>query len=205
MREKSPYTGVYYQRPEIPDPLRHRRLYSSRWTRATCQPNAAGTPSMTYAIKVNGSEHSVDVDGDTPLLWVLRDVLGMTGTKFGCGIAQCGACTVHLDGEPTRSCITAVDERRARRDHHDRGDRRTPAGKADPAGLARPGGGPVRLLPVGPDHVGRGAARRQSRPRPTTISTRRCPATSAAAAPTCASARPSSRRPSRWAAKGGRS
>jgi len=64
---------------------------------------------MSYAIKVNGSEHSVDVDGDTPLLWVLRDVLGMTGTKFGCGMALCGACTVHLDGQATRSCITTVD------------------------------------------------------------------------------------------------
>jgi isoquinoline 1-oxidoreductase subunit alpha len=51
----------------------------------------------------------VDVDGDTPLLWVLRDVLGMTGTKFGCGMALCGACTVHLDGSPVRSCITTID------------------------------------------------------------------------------------------------
>ena len=60
---------------------------------------------MTFAIKVNGSTHKVDVDGDTPLLWVLRDVLGMTGTKFGCGIAQCGACTIHIDGKPARSCM----------------------------------------------------------------------------------------------------
>ncbi len=59
-------------------------------------------------IKVNGSEHALDVDGDMPLLWALRDVLNMTGTKFGCGIAQCGACTVHLDGQPTRSCQTPV-------------------------------------------------------------------------------------------------
>src|ERR1700680_80783 len=64
---------------------------------------------MSYEIKVNGAVKSVDVDGDTPLLWVLRDVLGMTGTKFGCGMALCGACTVHLDGAPTRSCITTVD------------------------------------------------------------------------------------------------
>jgi isoquinoline 1-oxidoreductase alpha subunit len=64
---------------------------------------------MAFTIKVNGSTHSVDVDGDTPLLWVLRDVLGMTGTKFGCGLALCGACTVHVGGEPTRSCITPVD------------------------------------------------------------------------------------------------
>jgi isoquinoline 1-oxidoreductase subunit alpha len=64
---------------------------------------------MAFSIKVNGSTRSVDVDGDTPLLWVLRDVLGMTGTKFGCGQALCGACTVHVDGAATRSCITTVD------------------------------------------------------------------------------------------------
>jgi isoquinoline 1-oxidoreductase subunit alpha len=64
---------------------------------------------MAITISVNGVARSVDVDGDTPLLWVLRDVLGMTGTKFGCGMALCGACTVHVDGAPTRSCITSVD------------------------------------------------------------------------------------------------
>jgi isoquinoline 1-oxidoreductase subunit alpha len=64
---------------------------------------------MAFAIKVNGTTHSVDVDGDTPLLWVLRDVLGMTGTKFGCGMALCGACTVQIDGAATRSCVTPID------------------------------------------------------------------------------------------------
>jgi isoquinoline 1-oxidoreductase alpha subunit len=64
---------------------------------------------MAFAIDINGTSHSVDVDGDTPLLWVIRDVLGMTGTKFGCGVALCGACTVHIDGTATRSCITPVD------------------------------------------------------------------------------------------------
>ena len=63
---------------------------------------------MASTIKVNGRIHSVDVDGDTPLLWVLRDVLGMTGTKFGCGLALCGACTIHLDDKPVRSCITPI-------------------------------------------------------------------------------------------------
>src|SRR6267378_3810537 len=64
---------------------------------------------MSFTIKVNGNTHTVDVDGDTPLLWVLRDVVGMTGTKFGCGAALCGACTVHVDGAATRSCVTPID------------------------------------------------------------------------------------------------
>jgi isoquinoline 1-oxidoreductase alpha subunit len=64
---------------------------------------------MSTTIKVNGVDRMVDVDGDTPLLWVLRDVLGMTGTKFGCGVALCGACTVHIDGTAVRSCVTSID------------------------------------------------------------------------------------------------
>ena len=64
---------------------------------------------MAFTIKVNGRAHRVDVDGDTPLLWVLRDVLGLTGTKFGCGMALCGACTVHINGVATRSCITTIE------------------------------------------------------------------------------------------------
>ena len=66
-------------------------------------------------VNVNAKSYEVDVEPDTPLLWVLRDVIGLTGTKFGCGIAQCGACTVHLDGEPVRSCsvpLSAVAGRR---------------------------------------------------------------------------------------------
>jgi aerobic-type carbon monoxide dehydrogenase small subunit (CoxS/CutS family) len=60
------------------------------------------------SIKVNGERHDLDVTPDTPLLWVIRDELGMTGTKFGCGVAQCGACTVHVDGVATRSCVLPV-------------------------------------------------------------------------------------------------
>jgi len=59
-------------------------------------------------LTVNGRDHEVDAPPDMPLLWVLRDLLGLTGTKFGCGLAQCGACTVHLDGQPLRACITPV-------------------------------------------------------------------------------------------------
>ncbi|ASJ62153.1 (2Fe-2S)-binding protein [Sinorhizobium meliloti] len=64
---------------------------------------------MAFTIKANGEMHTVDVDGETALLWVLRDVIGMTGTKFGCGAALCGACTVHIDGVATRSCVTPID------------------------------------------------------------------------------------------------
>lgn len=63
---------------------------------------------MAFTLTINGETRSVEVEGDTPLLWVLRDTLGLVGTKFGCGVAQCGACTVHIDGAPVRSCITPV-------------------------------------------------------------------------------------------------
>jgi len=59
-------------------------------------------------LSINGETHAIDVDPTTPLLWVIRDFVGLTGTKFGCGIAQCGACTVHLNGAPIRSCVTPV-------------------------------------------------------------------------------------------------
>ncbi|MEO8523296.1 MAG: (2Fe-2S)-binding protein [Caldimonas sp.] len=64
--------------------------------------------SETRSLRINGEAKAVDAPGDMPLLWVLRDVLGMTGTKFGCGIAQCGACTVHIDGQAVRSCVLPI-------------------------------------------------------------------------------------------------
>jgi len=64
----------------------------------------------SFTFRVNGKPQTLDVDPDMPLLWALRDVVGLTGTKFGCGVAQCGACTVHLDGNPIRSCVTSVSE-----------------------------------------------------------------------------------------------
>lgn len=64
---------------------------------------------MVYSITVNRQLHEVEADGQTPLLWVLRDTLGLTGTKYGCGIAQCGACTVHVDGQPRRSCSLPIE------------------------------------------------------------------------------------------------
>ena len=63
---------------------------------------------MAYKLNINGKVMTADVDPDTPLLWTLRDTLGITGPKFGCGVAQCGACTVHMDGKPIRSCVTPV-------------------------------------------------------------------------------------------------
>lgn len=63
---------------------------------------------MPYSINVNGAVREVDVDADTPMLWVLRDVVGLTGTKYGCGVAMCGACTIHVDGKARRACFTPV-------------------------------------------------------------------------------------------------
>ena len=62
-----------------------------------------------FSLNINGEKQTVNVDGDTPLLWVLRDTLGYTGTKFGCGRGLCGACTIHIGGEATRSCVTPID------------------------------------------------------------------------------------------------
>ena len=65
---------------------------------------------MATTLKINGQAHQVDLPGDVPLLWVLRDEVGLTGTKFGCGVAACGACTVHIDGEAVRSCQVALSD-----------------------------------------------------------------------------------------------
>ena len=117
-------------------------------------------------LNVNGKEHEVkDVDEATPLLWVLRDHLGLVGTKYGCGIAQCGACTVHLNGAPVRSCSLPVSaaagqqittiEGLAGKD----GKLHAAAGRVD-----RPRRPAMRLLPGRPDHVGGRAA--QAEPKP---------------------------------------
>lgn len=75
-------------------------------------------------LTINGRLVEVDADPSTPLLWALRDNLGLTGTKFGCGVASCGACTVHLNGQPTRSCVLPISAAGRRADHHLRAHRR---------------------------------------------------------------------------------
>ena len=117
---------------------------------------------MPYTLNVNGKPTTVDVPADMPLLWVLRDVLDLKGTKFGCGIGQCGACTVHLNGKPVRSLPDAACRPPAgNADHDDRRavDRRLASAAAGLDGARRAA---VRLLPGRPDHVGRGAARHEA-------------------------------------------
>jgi isoquinoline 1-oxidoreductase alpha subunit len=78
-------------------------------------PQVFGGDSMAYKLTVNGQPHTVDVPEGTPLLWVVRDVLGLHGTKYGCGMALCGCCTVHINGEATRSCTTAIQNAAGKR------------------------------------------------------------------------------------------
>src|SRR4051812_1075318 len=90
--------------------------------------DARGNAPM-IALNVNGRMQSVDVEPATPLLWTLRDVLGMTGTKFGCGQGLCGACTIHIDGQPTRSCLTPISQAVGKRITTIEAIGATPAGK----------------------------------------------------------------------------
>jgi 2Fe-2S iron-sulfur cluster binding domain len=147
---------------------------------------------MATTIKVNGVDRTVDVDSDTSLLWVLRDVLGMTGTKFGCGMALCGACTVHVDGVATRSCITTVDGTGTSEITMIEAIGATAAGaKIQKAWLDREvfnaaTANRARSCPPRP-------CLRATHIRRMAISTMRCPAISAAAGPMSAFARPSSK------------
>src|SRR5258708_36746000 len=84
--------------------LRYRQLTGSKKTLSFAPISGRSEASMATTLKINGEQKTFDAPADMPLLWVLRDILGLTGTKFGCGIAQCGACTVHIDGKPVRSC-----------------------------------------------------------------------------------------------------
>ncbi len=107
-------------------------------------------------LQVNGQSHSFDGDPSMPLLWYLRDELGLTGTKFGCGIAACGACTVHLDGDAVRSCQTTLSDASGKSVTTIEG--LDPRGRASASGrVARAQRAAMRLLPVRPDHAGRRA------------------------------------------------
>ncbi len=110
------------------------------------------------SLRINGEVKTVDAPADMPLLWALRDLLGMTGTKFGCGIAQCGACTVHIDGKPVRSCLLPASSVGDRAITTIEGIGATPAGAKVQKAWHRSRSRAVRLLPVRTDHVGGGAA-----------------------------------------------
>ena len=148
-------------------------------------------------LRINGEMRELDISADTPLLWALRDMLGLTGTKFGCGIAQCGACTVHLDGTPVRSCVLPVGAV---------GDRAITTieaiGATAPGQKVQKAWLDLEVIQCGYCQSGQImsaaallASNTRSRMMPT--STPRWPATSAAAAPMCASARRSSKLPRR--------
>ena len=117
---------------------------------------------MQITLDVNGESRTADVDEDTPLLWVLRETLGLTGTKFGCGVAACGACTVHVNGTAVRSCSVPASAMQGQaittiEGLAPQGAAASAAGRVD-----RAPGAAMRLLPVRHDHGGRRAARAQS-------------------------------------------
>jgi hypothetical protein len=107
---------------------------------------------MSVAFTLNGNPITLDADPDMPLLWAIREVVGLHGTKFGCGIAQCGACTVHIEGQATRSCVTplsAVQDQHVTTIGHQQQSGESRADRLD-----RCASSAMRLLPVRPDHVG---------------------------------------------------
>ena len=117
------------------------------------------------SLNINGRTYSVQAPDDMPLLWVLRDLLNLKGTKFGCGIAQCGACTVHVDGRPVRSCMLPAANVGSREVTTIEAIGQKESGRRIQAGVARTRGRPMRLLSVGSDHERGGSHRAQSRSR----------------------------------------
>ena len=125
-------------------------------------------------LNINGTIRDVPVEADTPLLWVIREHVGLTGTKYGCGVAQCGACSVHINDEVQRSCSIPLGQTSSRHRHdrhHRRAVRRRLASGAK--GLGRSRRAAMRLLPVRPDHGRRSAPEEKPRSRPTRTSMRR--------------------------------
>ena len=116
-------------------------------------------------LTINGKSHNVDVEPDTPLLWVIRDHIGMTGTKYGCGIAQCGACTVHIDGVAVRSCGMPVSDAVGKKITTIEGLAENGALTKVQQGLDRPRRAAMRLLPERHDHGGLGPV--EGKPKPT--------------------------------------
>ena len=145
-------------------------------------------------VTINGKRYDIDLPCDTPLLWALRDELGLTGTKFGCGMALCGACTVHLDGQAVRSCMTPLSAAANKKVTTIEAIEADKVGKAVQTAWIEINVPAVRLLPGGPDHVGDGAAQAQPEAHRRRHRQRAWPATSAGAAPTRGSAARSSRR-----------
>src|ERR1700731_457075 len=101
---------------------------------------------MAISFTLNGKPTTLDADPDMPLLWAIREVVGLHGTKFGCGVAQCGACTVHIEGQATRSCITPISS--VADQHVTTIEGLEQAGQGRAGGLGRPPGAAMRLLPV---------------------------------------------------------
>ncbi len=125
VRHRRPLSAADQPRPDHPL-RRHEGLAAGaeghlRSTRRAPSQILKEVPMSVFQLHVNGKVHTVDIDGNMPLLWALRDILGLKGTKFGCGVAQCGACTVHLDGRAVRSCSVDVGRGLPLQDHHHRG------------------------------------------------------------------------------------
>ena len=137
-------------------------------------------------LKVNGQTHTLDVDPATPLLYVLSDDLGLRGPKFGCGLGQCGACTVIVKGQAVRSCVTPVKTVQGVGDHHARRPRHDREAAPDSEGVHRRAGRAVRLLPERRDPDRQGFPRQESESQRRRDSAGACPACCAAASRTCA-------------------
>jgi hypothetical protein len=118
----------------------------------------------TFFVNKERVDISPNVAGDTPLLWILRDNLNLTGTKYGCGMALCGACTVHIDGQPTRSCVTPLSSLKPGVEITTIEGLASREGKGGASRVGEARRAAMRLLPVGPGDVGDGAARQEQAP-----------------------------------------